>query len=138
MLMKGVTDCERVNAKRAEYQTLAAHPVTHYNCNATKEPPMRTATLPAVRVSPDTRSLIESVLREDETLSTFIEQTLKQQALRRKEDAAFYARGLTAAKRVDQGGKTYTLDEVMASLRDRNARRRRVLANQAKPLKKAA
>jgi hypothetical protein len=99
---------------------------------------MRTATLPAVRVSPDTRSLIESVLRKDETLSTFIEQTLKQQALRRKEDDAFYARAMAASKRVDAGGKTYTLDEVVASLRERSARRRRELANQAKPLKKAA
>jgi hypothetical protein len=99
---------------------------------------MRTATLPAVRVSPDTRSLIESVLREGETLSTFIEQTLKQQALQRKEDAAFYARGLAAAKRIDEGGKTYTLDEVMTSLREMSAKKRRELAKQAKPLKKAA
>jgi hypothetical protein len=99
---------------------------------------MRTATLPAVRVSPDTRSLIESVLREDETLSMFIEQTLKQQAMRRKEDDAFYARALTAAKRIDEGGKTYTLDEVMVSLREMSAKKRRELANQAKPVKRAA
>lgn len=98
---------------------------------------MRTATLPAVRVSPDTRSLIESVLRQGESLSTFIEQTAKQQALRRKEDDAFYARGLAAAKRVDAGGKTYTLDEVMSSLREINAKKRRELGKQAKPLKKA-
>jgi uncharacterized protein (DUF1778 family) len=104
----------------------------------TQESPMRTATLPAVRVSPDTRSLIESVLREGESLSTFIEQTAKQQAMQRIEDDAFYARGLAAAKRVDAGGKTYTLDEVMASLRERSAKKRLALANQAKPLKKAA
>jgi hypothetical protein len=99
---------------------------------------MRTATLPAVRVSPDTRSLIESVLRKDETLSTFIEQTLKQHALQRKEDAAFYARALVAAKRIDEGGKTYTLDEVMVSLRETSAKKRRELVNQTKPQKKAA
>jgi hypothetical protein len=99
---------------------------------------MRTATLPAVRVSPDTRSLIESVLREGESLSTFIEQTAKQIAMQRKEDDAFYARGLAAAKRVDEGEKTYTLDEVMTSLRKISAKKRRELANQAKPLKKAA
>jgi hypothetical protein len=99
---------------------------------------MRTATLPAVRVSPDTRSLIESVLREGESLSTFIEQTAKQIAMQRKEDDAFYARGLAAAKRVDEGKKTYTLDEVMISLREISAKKRRELATQAKPLKKAA
>jgi hypothetical protein len=99
---------------------------------------MRTATLPAVRVSPDTRSLIESVLREGESLSTFIEQTAKQQAMRRKEDDAFYARALAAAKRIDDGGKTYTLDEVMVSLREMTAKKRREVAKHAKPLKKAA
>lgn len=99
---------------------------------------MRTATLPAVRVSPDTRSLIESVLKEGESLSTFIEQTAKKQALQRKEDEAFYARALAAAQRIDEGGKTYTLDEVMVSLRETSAKKQRELANQAKPLKKAA
>jgi hypothetical protein len=99
---------------------------------------MRTATLPAVRVSPDTRSLIESVLREGESLSTFIEHTAMQQAMRRKEDDAFYARGLAAAKRVDEGGKTYTLDEVMVSLRAMGGKKQREHAIQAKPQKKAA
>jgi hypothetical protein len=99
---------------------------------------MRTATLPAVRVSPDIRALIESVLREGESLSTFIEQTAKQQAVRRKEDDAFYARGLAAAKRVDEGGKTYTLDEVMVSLRTMGAKKQRERAVQPKPRTKAA
>jgi hypothetical protein len=99
---------------------------------------MRTATLPAVRVSPDTRSLIESVLREGESLSTFIEQTAKQQAMQRKEDEAFYARALAAAKRIDDGEKTYSLDEVMVSLREMSAKKQRAPANQAKPQKKAA
>jgi hypothetical protein len=82
--------------------------------------------------------LIESVLREGESLSTFIEQTAKKQALRRKEDDAFYARGLAAAKRIDEGGKTYSLDEVMESLRKSSAKKQRELANQAKSQKKAA
>jgi hypothetical protein len=99
---------------------------------------MRTATLPAVRVSPDTRSLIESVLREGESLSTFIEQTAKQQAMRRKEDDAFYARGLAAAKRIDEGGKTYTLDEVIVSLREITAKKQRELASQSNSKRKAA
>lgn len=99
---------------------------------------MRTATLPAVRVSPHTRSLIESVLREGESLSTFIEQTAKQQALRRKEDDAFYARGLAAAKRVDAGGKTYTHGEVMKELRDMNDKKKRTSSVEPKAKLKAA
>ncbi len=99
---------------------------------------MRTATLPAVRVSPDTRSLIESVLKEGETLSTFIEQTAKQQAMRRKEDDAFYARGLAAAGRVDAGGKTYTHEQVMKELRDMTDKKKRMLSPEHKAKFKAA
>jgi hypothetical protein len=78
---------------------------------------MRTATLPAVRTTPETRQLIESVLREGETLSTFIEETARKQAQWRKEDQAFYARAMAASKRIDAGGPTYTLEETIASLR---------------------
>ncbi len=86
---------------------------------------MRTATLPAVRVSPDTRSLIESVLREDETLSTFIEQTLKQQALQRKEDAAFYAEALRRSGLVKSGKmKTITAEESIRRLREQLAKKK--------------
>lgn len=98
---------------------------------------MRTATLPAVRVSPDTRSLIESVLKEGETLSTFIEQTAKQQAMQRKEDDAFYARGLAAARRVDAGGKTYTHEQVMKELRDMTDKKKRMLSPEHKAKLKA-
>jgi hypothetical protein len=86
---------------------------------------MRTATLPAVRVSPDTRSLIESVLREDETLSTFIEQTLKQQALRRKDDDAFYAEALRRSALVKAGKmKTITAEESIRRLREQLSKKK--------------
>jgi hypothetical protein len=78
---------------------------------------MRTATFPAVRTTPEARALVESALRPGETLSTFIEETVLQKALWRKEDQAFYARAMAAAKRIDEGGPTYTLEETIASLR---------------------
>lgn len=78
---------------------------------------MRTATLPAVRVSPDTRALIESVLKEGETLSTFIEETVKKYASWRKEDEAFHARAALASERLAAGGKFFTAEESIARLR---------------------
>ncbi len=78
---------------------------------------MRTATFPAVRTTPENRALVESVLRPGETLSTFIEESLQERAQWRKEDQAFYARAMEAAKRIRAGGKIYTLDETIASLR---------------------
>ena len=85
---------------------------------------MRTATFPAVRTSPENRALVESVLRPGETLSTFIEESLQERARWRKEDQAFYARAMEAAKRIREGGKTYTLDETISSLRTQIQRAR--------------
>ena len=79
---------------------------------------MKTATLPAVRVSPETRTLIESVLKEGETLSTFIEESAKRQAGWRKEDEVFYARALASATRAKETGIVYSAEEVMQGLRD--------------------
>ena len=50
---------------------------------------MKTATLPAVRVTPDLRHLAEAVLKDGETLSMFVEDSVRKQAQRREEDRAF-------------------------------------------------
>jgi hypothetical protein len=89
---------------------------------------MRTATFPAVRTTPEDRALVESVLRPGETLSTFIEETLKQKAQSRKEDEAFYARAMEASKRIREGGKTYSHDAVMKMLRDMTEKKKREMA----------
>lgn len=87
---------------------------------------MKTATLPAVRVSPETRALIESVLKEGESMSTFIEDSAKRQASWRKEDEAFYARALASSELVKTGKmRTYSLDEVMKGLNDITAKKKR-------------
>lgn len=78
---------------------------------------MKTATLPAVRVAPEVRELVESVLHEGESLSTFIEETVKQQAQWRKEDEVFYARAAKASQNLRDGGKFYTAEESIARLR---------------------
>ena len=67
---------------------------------------MRTATFPVVRTTPETRALVESVLRQGETLSTFIEESVLERAKRRNEDDAFHARAIAASKRVDAGEPT--------------------------------
>lgn len=101
---------------------------------------MKTATLPAVRVSPELRALAESVLREGETLSTFIEDSLKKQVQWRRDDAQFYARGLRASQLVKDGKmRTYSLDEVMTTLREmtdsaKKAARKRTAGARKTPL----
>jgi hypothetical protein len=93
------------------------------------EKPMKTATLPAVRVAPEIRDLAESVLRDGESLSMFIEDSIKRQATYRKEDAEFYARALRASAAVKAGKmRTYTVDEVMDGLRKITEQKKRAKA----------
>jgi hypothetical protein len=86
---------------------------------------MKTATLPAVRVTPQVRALAESVLKDGETLSMFVEDSVRKQAQMREEDREFYARGMRASAMVKAGTmKTYSVDEVMDGLRAILARKK--------------
>jgi hypothetical protein len=55
---------------------------------------MKTATLPPLRVEPELRDAAESVLREGETLSSFVETAVREQVQLRRQREAFIARGL--------------------------------------------
>lgn len=78
---------------------------------------MKTATLPSLRVEPKLRKAAESVLREGESLSSFMEQSLRDEVNRRRMQAEFIARGLAARDEAKRTGVYYTVDEVMGSLR---------------------
>jgi hypothetical protein len=89
---------------------------------------MSAATFPVVRTTAENRAFVESALRPDETLSSFIEESVMERAKRRMEDEAFYARAIAASKRIDAGGKTYSHEEVMNMLRDMNEKKKRELS----------
>jgi predicted transcriptional regulator len=78
---------------------------------------MKTATLPSLRVDPELRQAAESVLHEGETLSSFMEQSLRDEVNRRRMQAEFIARGLAARDEARRTGIYYSVDEVMGSLR---------------------
>jgi hypothetical protein len=99
---------------------------------------MSAATFPVVRTTAADRAFVESALRPNETLSSFIQESIMERARARKEDEAFYARAIAASKRIDAGGKTYTIDEVMASLREMTEKKKQELAAKAAREKKAA
>ena len=80
---------------------------------------MKTATLPAVRVAPQVRELVESVLKEGESLSTFIEEAAKIHAQWRKEDQAFYTEAARRSALLKAGKmKTITAEESIRRLRN--------------------
>lgn len=63
---------------------------------------MKSATIPPLRVTPELRKDVESVLRDDETLSAFVENSLRRQVAFRRMQQAFIARGLVARDEAQQ------------------------------------
>jgi hypothetical protein len=78
---------------------------------------MKTATIPSLRVDPELRAAAESVLKEGETLSAFVEDSLRRQVHIRKSQAEFIARGLRSLEEAKQTGIYHDADEVHAMLK---------------------
>jgi len=77
---------------------------------------MKTATIPSVRVEPAFRAEVESVLGEGETLSEFVEASLRASVERRRVQAEFIARGLRSLDEARRTGDLVDADVVVASL----------------------
>lgn len=77
---------------------------------------MKTATIPAVRVEPEFRAEVESVLAEGESLSEFVEASVRASVERRRFQAEFIARGLRSREEAMRTGDYVDADEVVAAL----------------------
>jgi hypothetical protein len=80
---------------------------------------MKTAQLPPVRVEPSVREEIESVLRQGETLSQFVENAAVQAAQRRKSQQEFLARGRDSLKRAKKSGEYYSAKDAFDAMQGR-------------------
>lgn len=78
---------------------------------------MKTATIPPLRVEPALREAAESALQDGESLSSFVEDSLREHIRRRQLQRDFLARGLQARDDARVAGQYASKDEVMASLR---------------------
>lgn len=88
---------------------------------------MKTATIPSVRVEPEFRAEVESVLAEGETLSEFVEASVRASVERRRLQAEFIARGLRSRDDARRTGEYVDADDVVAALqRKLDAARARV------------
>jgi ribosome-associated translation inhibitor RaiA len=81
-----------------------------------REPTMKTATIPSLRVDPELRLSAESVLQEGETLSGFVEQAIRASIDHRKAEREFIARGLAARDNAQRSGGYTAADAVVARL----------------------
>ena len=77
---------------------------------------MKTATLPALRVQPEVRDALESMLEPGETLSSFVEQAVLERLERRRYQSEFIARGLIARDKARETNHYLSSDDVMADL----------------------
>ena len=77
---------------------------------------MKSATIPALRVEPKLRQAVEQSLKSDETLSSFMEQALREQIKRRKIETEFIARGLKSRDKAGQSGEYYSAEDVLSGL----------------------
>lgn len=77
---------------------------------------MKTATLPSLRVEPELRDAAESVLQDGETLSGFIETSVRETIARRRARAEFIARGMMSRDEAKRTGITFAADQVHAEL----------------------
>lgn len=80
--------------------------------------PMKTATLPSLRVDPELRQAAESVLNEGESLSSFMEESLRASITRRQLQREFIARGLAACEEARRTGVYFSSDQVLTELEE--------------------
>lgn len=79
---------------------------------------MKTATIPSLRVEPELRRAAESVLQAGETLSGFVEQSLRTNIERRRFQQEFVARGLASRDDARRTGEYFPAEDVRCELEE--------------------
>jgi len=77
---------------------------------------MKTATFPSLRVDPELRQAAEEVLQDGESLSSFVEQSIRESIERRQAQREFIARGLRSRDDAHRTGKYVKSEAVVARL----------------------
>jgi hypothetical protein len=83
-----------------------------------KELAMKTATIPSLRVAPELRDAAESLLLEGETLSGFVEQSLRDKIQQRLSQQAFVARGMASREEARKTNQYYSAESVIGDLKN--------------------
>lgn len=90
-----------------------------YNVCYTFPAMSRTATLPPIRVAPETKADLEAVLREGESLTQFIESAVRKEAQFRVEQNAAIVRAKKALRSADKGVGVMAADDFLSGMRQR-------------------
>ncbi len=99
----------------------------------------RSATLPPIRVAPETKATLEAVLREGESLTQFIESAVRREAEFRAEQNAAVARAKKSLRSADKGVGLMTAEDFLAGMEQRaKAAQQRIREATAARKKRAA
>ncbi len=79
----------------------------------------RSATLPPIRVTPETKASLEAALRDGESLTQFIENAVCREAEFRAEQNAAVARAKKALGAAEKGVGLMTADDFLAGMQKR-------------------
>lgn len=79
-------------------------------------PVMKTATFPSLRVDPELRQAAEQMLQEGESLSSFVEQSIRESIERRQLQREFIARGLCSGDEARRTGTYVSSSAVIGRL----------------------
>ncbi|MBI4756359.1 MAG: prevent-host-death protein [Betaproteobacteria bacterium] len=77
---------------------------------------MKSASFPSVRVTPELRQAAEQLLQEGETLSGFVEQSIREGIERRQAQQEFIARGLRSRDEARRSGRYVAAGDVVTRL----------------------
>ena len=99
----------------------AAVTQTQYNLE------MKSAVIPQVRVEPELRAELESVLRPGETLTDFVEATVRNAIAFRRVQTAFHARAQAASEEYHRTGVSVAAEAVLGRLQSKLDAKRKKL-----------
>jgi len=77
---------------------------------------MKTATFPPLRTTPQLRQAVEQSLAEGESLSSFVEQAIRESVSRRQHQQAFITRGLHSRESARSSGTYVSAASVVEKL----------------------
>ena len=110
-----------VGWRSAEERLIAGVTQTQYNFF------MKSAVIPQIRVEPELRAELESVLRQGETLTDFVETTVRNAIAFRRVQTSFHARAQAASKEYNQTGVSVPVEAVLERLQSKLDAKRKKL-----------
>jgi len=80
---------------------------------------MKSAVIPQIRVEPELRAELESVLKPGETLTDFVEATVRNAIAFRRVQTAFHARAQAASDEYHRTGVATPVETVLVRLQSK-------------------